>query len=121
MDRFIRANFFTDFLRKTQPKTNREAVASLLSVARNVSDPIGSPYEEPGYVDDTDYRTLADLTNRVYYFELSRGLALLRTDLKQLDFRKGAPVLELNPQNPRLEGNVTDDYSKPRVPPFSGA
>jgi penicillin V acylase-like amidase (Ntn superfamily) len=121
LDRFIRANFYSEFLRKTQPRTTREAVASLLSVARNVSDPIGSPYDEPGYVDETDYRTLADLTNRVFYIELSRGLALLRTDMKRLDFSKGAPVLQLNPQNPRLEGNVTDDYTKPRVPPFSGA
>jgi penicillin V acylase-like amidase (Ntn superfamily) len=121
LDRFIRANFYSEFLRKTQPRTNRVAVASLLSVARNVSDPIGAPYDVPGAIDETDYRTVADLTNRIYYFELSRGLALLRTDLKQLDFSKGAPVLELNPQNPRLEGNVTSDYGKPHVPPFGGA
>jgi len=120
LDRFIRANFYSEFLRKTTPRTNREAVASLMSVARNVSDPIGSPYSEPGVVDETDYRTLADLTNRVYYFELSRGLAVLRTDMRDLNFRKGAPVLELNPNNPRLQGNVTSKYAVPKAAPFSG-
>lgn len=121
MDRFIRANFYIDFLRKTTPRTNREAVASLMSVARNVSDPIGAPYATPGVVDETDYRTLADLTNRVYYFELSRGLATLRTDMRDLNFRKGAPVLELNPNNPRLIGNVTSKYAPPTTAPFSGS
>ena len=120
LDRFIRANFYIDFLRKTQPKSTTEAVASLLSVARNVSDPIGAPYSEPGVVDETDFRTLANLTDRVYYFELSRGLAVLRTDLRKLNFSKGAPVLFLNPHNPRLMGNVTGDYSVATVPPFSG-
>jgi penicillin V acylase-like amidase (Ntn superfamily) len=120
MDRFIRANFYIDFLRKTTPRTNREAVASLMSVARNVSDPIGAPFATPGVVDETDYRTLADLTNRVYYFELSRGLATLRTDMRDLDFRKGSPVLELNPQNPRLQGNITSKYAVPKAAPFSG-
>ena len=121
LDRFIRANFYINFLRKTTPRTNREAVASLMSVARNVSDPIGAPYTTPGEVDETDYRTLADLTNRIYYFELSRGLSTLRTDLRSLNFRKGAPVLVLNPQNPRLYGNVTTNYSVAKYVPFSSA
>ncbi|NQW71622.1 MAG: linear amide C-N hydrolase, partial [Actinobacteria bacterium] len=114
-------NFYINFLRKTTPRTNLEAVASLMSVARNVSDPIGAPYTTPGDVDETDYRTLADLTNRVYYFELSRGLSTLRTDLRSLNFRKGAPVLVLNPQKPRLYGNVTSNYSVANYAPFSGA
>ena len=120
MDRFIRANFYSDFLRKTSPRTNREAVASIMSVARNVSDPIGAPFDVPGVVDETDYRTVADLTNRVYYFELARGLSILRTDLRGLDLRKGAPVLVLNPQDPRLQGNVTSKYAPAMVAPFSG-
>lgn len=119
-DRFIRANFYIDFLRTTKPRTVTEAEASLLSVARNVSDPIGAPYETPGTVDETDYRTLANLTAKVYYFEASRGLAILRTDLKRLNFAKGAPVLTLNPDNPALIGNVTGDYRPARRTPFTG-
>lgn len=120
LDRFIRANFYSDFLRKTSPVNRREAIASLLSVARNVSDPIGAPFDTPGEVDQTDYRTVADLTNRVYYFELSLGLSVLKTDLRKLNFRKGAPVLVLNPDNPRLQGNVTSDYTRTKKIPFSG-
>lgn len=119
-DRFIRASFYSEFLRKTTPRTQREAVASLLSVARNVSDPIGAPYTQPGTVDETDYRTVADLTNKVYFFEASRGLAILRTDLGRLDFRRGAPVLTLDPEDPRLRGNVTRSYRPARTPVFSG-
>ena len=119
-DRFVRANFYIDFLRSTKPRTVREAEASLLSVARNVSDPIGAPYDTPGVVDETDYRTLANLTARVYYFEPSRGLNILRTDLRKLNFAKGAPVLTLNPDDPALFGNVTGDYRPAKRAPFTG-
>ncbi len=119
-DRFVRASFYIDFLRTTQPRNRREAVASLLSVARNVSDPIGAPFEIPGEVDQTDYRTVANLTNRVYYFESALGLAVLHTDLKKLNFTKGAPVLTLNPNNPKLQGNVITDYKPAKRAPFSG-
>ncbi|MFM8154883.1 MAG: linear amide C-N hydrolase [Actinomycetes bacterium] len=120
MDRFIRANFYIDFLRKTSPKSRTGAVASLLSVARNVSPPIGAPYAVPGATTSTDWRTVSDATNRVFYFESTRGLSVLRTDLKALDLRAKAPLRTLDPLEPGLHGNVTGDYRPAKSAPFYG-
>ncbi|CAB4897682.1 unannotated protein [freshwater metagenome] len=109
-DRFVRANFYLDFLRRTRPASLEAAKAGLMSVARNVSDPIGAPMDQPGTVDETDYRTLSDLTHRTYAFEPTRRLALLVTDVSKLDFRAGQPVRTLNPLDPKLNGDVTSRY-----------
>ena len=115
-DRFIRASFYSAFLSKTRPANALEAQAALMSVARNVSDPIGAPGDEVGENDETDFRTLADLTNRVYFFELSRGLTTLRTDLRRIDFRPGSGVRTLDPHSPRLHGDVSALYRPSRIP-----
>ena len=39
-DRFVRASFYRDFLRRTQPASLEAAKAGLMSVARNVSAPL---------------------------------------------------------------------------------
>jgi choloylglycine hydrolase len=115
-DRFIRASFYSAFLSKTRPANALEAQAALMSVARNVSDPIGAPGDEVGENDETDFRTLADLTNRVYFFELSRGLTTLRTDLRRIDFRPGSGVRTLDPHSPRLHGDVSALYRPSSIP-----
>jgi choloylglycine hydrolase len=120
LDRFIRANYYATSLRETSPKSVTGAVASLLSVARNVSPPIGSPLYGPGSQEGTDWRTVSDLTNRVYYFESTRGLAVLKTDLKELDLRAKAPLQTLDPLKRGLHGNVTGDYTPSKVTPFYG-
>ena len=109
-DRFVRATFYLDFLRRTRAATLEVAKASLMSAARNVSDPIGAPMDTPGSIDETDYRTLSDLTHRTYSFEPTRRIAFLTTDLKKLDFRPGQPVRTLNPLDPTLNGDVTSRY-----------
>ncbi len=93
--------------------------AALMSVARNVSDPIGSPGDEVGENDETDFRTLPDLTHGVYFLELSRGLATLRTDLRRIDVSRGTGVRSVNPVNPRLQGDITDLY-RPGGAPVAG-
>ncbi|MCF8527476.1 MAG: linear amide C-N hydrolase [Candidatus Nanopelagicales bacterium] len=109
-DRFVRASFYLDFLRRTSPRNLEEAKASLMSVARNVSDPIGAPMDTPGSVDETDYRTLADLTNLTYTYEPTRRLGFLVTDLTEIDFSAGQPVRVLDPTDRRLQGDVTNRY-----------
>ena len=44
----------------------RQAVAGLMAIMRNVSVPFGAPYTEFG-VYNTEYRTVVDLTNRLYF------------------------------------------------------
>jgi len=119
-DRFIRASYFLHFLRATEPESKEQAIASLLSVARNVSDPIGAPLHSPNEVGETKLRTVSNLTDLVYYVEPTDRLALLRTDLRRLNFSKGAPVLVLSPDNKALNGNVTREFRPAKILPFSG-
>ena len=109
-DRFVRANFYLEFLRRTEPTSLEAAKAGLMSVARNVSVTVGAPMDKPGSMDETDYLTLSDLTNRTYTFEPSRRLALLVTDLSKMDFRAGQPARTLNPMDSQLNGDVTRRY-----------
>jgi choloylglycine hydrolase len=115
-DRFVRASWYSNLLSRVTPRNRLEAKAALMSVMRNVSDPIGAPGSRPGVVHETDWRTLSDLTNRVYVFENPRTLTSLRTDLSRLDFRRGSGVRTIDPLNLSLPGNVTRLYRPSRVP-----
>lgn len=120
LDRFVRASFFSGFLSNMNARNLQEARAALMSVVRNVSNPIGAPGDTPGQGplsgDETDWRTVSDLTNRVYIFDNPRTLAIMSTDLRHLDFERGTGVRVLNPSNPRLSGDVTRLYRPSRSP-----
>ena len=88
-DRFQRASYYLSMV--PTPKSEREGVASVLAIMRNVSVPFGAPYKGFG-VYNTEYRTVSDTTNKIYYFELTTSPSVIWTDLKSLDFRPGAPV-----------------------------
>ncbi len=112
-DRFQRASYYLSMV--PTPKTEREGVASVLAIVRNVSVPFGAPYKGFG-VYNTEYRTVSDPTNKLYFFELTTSPNLIWTDLRKLDFRPGAPVRTLNPDSIDLVGNVTGDYERARAP-----
>jgi choloylglycine hydrolase len=100
-DRFQRAAYFAAML--PEPKSEREAVASILAIARNVSVPFGAPYKGFG-IYNTEYRTVMDLTNLRYYFELTTSPNVIWADLPKFDLAPGAPVMILNPDNIDLSG-----------------
>ena len=106
-DRFQRADYYMAMLPK--PKNEREAVAGVLAIARNVSVPFGAPYENFG-IYNTEYRTVMNLTDKRYYFELSTAPNVIWTDLLKMNLAAGAPVMMLNPDDIGLSGNVTDKF-----------
>ncbi len=112
-DRFQRATYFLSVL--TTPKTERAGVAGMFGLIRNVSIPFGAPVN--GSTFDTEYRTVSDLTNRRYYFELTTAPNVIWTDLKKLNFEVGAPVMTLHPDNIDLNGDVTGQFET-AVAPF---
>jgi penicillin V acylase-like amidase (Ntn superfamily) len=105
VDRFQRASYYAGML--PAPKNEREAVAGVLAIMRNVSVPFGAPDADFG-VYNTEYRTVADTTNRRYFFELSTSANLIWVDLDGLNLDAGAPVLALDPYDYSLIGDVTD-------------
>ena len=107
IDRFQRAAYYHAVL--PEPADEREAVAGVLAIARNVSVPLGAPYHDFG-IYNTEYRTAMDLTARRYFFELTNGPNVIWMDLDRMDLRPGAPVMILDPHDISLAGNVTDRF-----------
>jgi len=107
-DRFIRANYYLNWL--PEPKNTREAIASVIAVARNVSVPFGAPNREPGSLYNTEYRTAIDLTNRQYFFEFTTTPNVVWMSLDNFDLTEGSPVLLLDPNDMSLSGDVTADF-----------
>jgi penicillin V acylase-like amidase (Ntn superfamily) len=114
-DRFQRASYFSAML--PEPKTEREAVAGVLAIARNVSVPFGAPYKGFG-IYNTEYRTVIDLTNKRYFFELTTSPNVIWAELTKFKLTAGAPVMVLNPDNIKLSGEVSGKFRKVTKAPF---
>ncbi|PQO42411.1 linear amide C-N hydrolase [Blastopirellula marina] len=114
-DRFQRASYYLGLLPK--PKDERQAIANVLAIARNVSVPFGAPYKSFG-VYNTEYRTAINLTNKRYFFELTTSPNVIWVNLDKLDFSAGASFLELDPYQTDYSGNVTDKFEKLAKAPY---
>jgi penicillin V acylase-like amidase (Ntn superfamily) len=114
-DRFQRAAYYLSLL--PEPKNQREAIAGILAIARNVSVPFGAPYKGFG-IYNTEYRTAMDLTNKLYFFELTTSPNVIWADLTKFDLKPGAPVMELDPDNINLSGDVNADFKAIAKAPF---
>jgi penicillin V acylase-like amidase (Ntn superfamily) len=116
-DRFQRTAYFSAML--PEPKSEREAVAGALAIARNASVPFGAPYQKFG-IYNTEYRTVAKLDPKDlrYYFELTTSPNVIWVDVSKLDFTPSSGVKVLNPDNVDLSGNVTARFKKIGKAPF---
>jgi choloylglycine hydrolase len=111
--RFVRADYFREML--PEPKNDREAIASILAIARNVSVPFGAPNNLPGSLFNTEYRSAIDVTKRRYYFELTTTPNVIWADLTKFDLGEGSPVLVLDPNDVSLSGDVTKSFKPANV------
>jgi choloylglycine hydrolase len=111
--RYIRADYYLQML--PEPKSEREAIAGILAIARNVSVPFGAPNNVPGSLYNTEYRTAVDLTNRQYYFELTTTPSVIWAGLTQFDLGEGSPVLLLDPDDISLSGDVSQLFKPGKV------
>ncbi len=92
-DRFVRASYYIETVKK--PDDPNEALATAMSVIRSVSVPVGITTPGQPNIAATQWRTMADQKNKVYYFESAFSPYLLWVDLKKLDFSEAAPVKKL--------------------------
>jgi len=114
-DRFQRAAYYSAML--PEPKTEREAVAGVLAITRNVSVPFGAPYKGFG-IYNTEYRTVTDLTNQRYFFELTTSPNVIWADLAKFKLTPGAPVMLLHPDSIALSGDVSSQFKRATKTPF---
>jgi choloylglycine hydrolase len=114
-DRFVRARYYID--RVTQSDDPRIAAAAVFSVVRNVSVPYGIAI--PGFpnLSTTRWRVVADQKNLLYYFETAITPNTFWVDLKQVDFREGAPVRRLRADDRQTYSGETSRQFE-RAKPF---
>ena len=104
-DRFVRAAYYLG--RIPAPKNQRQAVAGVLGVMRNVAQPFGPASVDEPNTSATIWRTVADTTSRIYFFESSYSPNIIWIKLDKLDFTK-SQKLDLVGNQDRV-GDVTAD------------
>ena len=85
-DRFVRASYYINAIPQTAETLT--SIATVFSVIRNASVPLGiSSAEEPN-ISSTRWRSVADHKNLVYYFETTKTPNTFWVDLNKIDFSK---------------------------------
>jgi choloylglycine hydrolase len=110
-DRFLRASFYA--ARLSPLKTSRHALMQLQSIINNVAQPYGKKSPERRGISPTLWRSFADLSNQVYYFNFSTSLNTIWVPIKNMNLRPGAPVLSYDLAN---DSDASGDVSGNFVP-----
>jgi penicillin V acylase-like amidase (Ntn superfamily) len=125
-DRFARASFLIHAIPKAvdpayirgvpgQSYAN-QAVASVLSVMRAVSVPLGITTPGQPNISSTIWRTISDQTHLVYYFDSATRPNTFWVPFSEIRFERGAPVRKLSLADGEVyAGDVSKDFrsSKP--------
>ena len=120
-DRFARASFLIEAIPTEEAPAYisavpdhsyaNQAAASVLSVMRSVSVPLGITTPGQPNISSTLWRTVADQKNKVYFFDSSTSPNTFWVPLSSLDFSPGAPVGKLTLAGGRIySGNAADDF-----------
>lgn len=108
-DRFVRASYYINEAK--QSAEPRDAVATVFSVMRNVSVPIGIKIPGKPNIADTLWLTVSDQKNRVYYYQSTNSPGIIWAKLGELDFKEGSGARKLQLDgNPDLAGNQTGAF-----------
>ena len=110
-DRFVRASYYLG--EAPQTSDEREQIASVFSIIRNVSAPIGAVHAGQPNVAATLWRIVADQKRRTYYFELTDTPNIFWVDLSKLDLSVGQPMRMLPVEGaPVMAGEVSGRFEK---------
>lgn len=118
-DRFARANFYTNALPKTGDV--KVAIASLFSVIRNVSVPYGISTPNKPEISTTQWRTLSDSNNLIYFYEGTLTPNTFWIDLKKLNLSEDTPVMKLAlADGQTYNGEASKDFKPAEAFTFMG-
>ncbi len=112
-DRLARGAYYATHL--PDPKDERDAIATLMSVMRAVGAPVGMPSpERPAFLFDqvsrSIFRLIINLDERVLYFDRIYSPTVFWVKLGGLDFTEGAPVKSLSTNGNDLAYDATDRF-----------
>ena len=114
-DRFARLSYYTNEAK--QSADPRTAVATVFSLMRNVSVPIGIKIPGQPNIADTLWLSVADQKNKVYYYQDTNSPSILWVDLSKMNFAEGSGARKLQLDgNPDVGGNQTANFK--RTEPF---
>ena len=92
-DRFVRASFYIKAIPQTADQ--REAIAGVFSVMRNVSVPLGISTPDQPNISSTRWRSVSDQKNLIYFFESTVTPNVFWVNFADLDFSEKASVKKL--------------------------
>ena len=125
-DRFARASFLLGAIpKKIDPSFIKgvpdrsfeyQAVASVMSVQRAVSVPLGITTPDQPNIASTIWRTVADQKNLIYYFNSATRPNTFWVSLAKVDFKPGAPVKKLTIDAGQVFSGETADKFAPAAP-----
>lgn len=108
-DRFVRGSFYINAIPQTDDV--RLSVASVFSVIRNCSVPIGITTPSQPNISSTRWRSVSDQKHKVYYFETTMTPNTFWVDFKDVDFNENTPVKKLNLTKGEIySGNTADKF-----------
>ncbi|MBS1517004.1 MAG: linear amide C-N hydrolase [Bacteroidetes bacterium] len=118
-DRFVRASFYINAIPQTDD--TRLSVASVFSVIRNCSVPLGISTPNQPNISSTLWRSVSDQKNKVYYFETTTTPNTFWIDFKNVDFSESASVKKLNLTKGEIySGNAADQFMAATAFKFEG-
>lgn len=105
-DRFVRSAYYTLYAPKLT--TSSENFFALLAALANTS----SPYEQSDYgIERTVWRTISDLSDRVYYYNSTTSMNIIWSSLKNFHLEAGSPIMKLDLiHQTNLVGDVSKEF-----------
>ena len=117
--RFVRASFYINAIPKVAD--TRTAVASVFSVIRNTSVPLGITTPNEPNISSTRWRTVSDQKNKVYFFESTIQPNVFWVNLQDVDFSEKAPVKMLDLVSGKTyAGNTAEQFVEAKPFKFLG-
>jgi penicillin V acylase-like amidase (Ntn superfamily) len=118
-DRFVRASYYINAI--PQIDNTRVAIASVFSVIRNCSIPLGISTEEEPNISSTRWRSVSDQKHLTYFFETVMTPNTFWVDFKKVDFSEKASVKKLNLANHQIyAGEATNNFVEAKPFQFIG-
>ena len=109
-DRFVRASYYLSKLPQTTDE--RQAVAGVFSVMRNVSVPWGVGDPDHPNLSPTYWRSVADSTNKIYYFESALSPNIVWVNLKNINLAAGSGTRAVRvEENYSIIGNIDNQLA----------
>lgn len=109
IDRFVRASYYLKYLPNSLDIRN--IFGAVRSVMQIVNEPYGTSTPERPKVSWTLWRTIADLNDQVYYFNLTTEFNMFWAPLVEFNLQSGAPIMKLDLiQNHDLAGDVVGKF-----------